>query len=160
VCLSVEEVARPFSNDHRHSWAFKVDTFVGDSCESNTAIQDLFETALERLPVPVRHPINAKHYVTRRFGTDFRIDGIRGSSFGTSIFEVSSRAVIDYISGRINRPEFERLIDDLSMKVLRNGLDQGRLPVEIKLNRGEPADDDTIVIQLGEPDAAVASFRT
>jgi hypothetical protein len=159
LCLTVREVAEPFSMDHRKPLTFALDVFAGDSGASSDVIEEMFAAALVRLPGPVRHPANAKHYVKRRSKSRFNADGIRGSNFGECHFNLSSRAVLDYVSGRIDRPQFERLVDDFALKVLRKGLEEGRLPVELKLNHDETKDDDTIVIRLGAPDPAVSPFR-
>ena len=100
VCLSVEEVARPFAPATRRSWEFVVDVLGGESCTAADAVQDLVKSALERLPVPVRHPVNAKHYVGRRFNSKVGLDGARGSSFGVTTFSVSSRALSSAVTSK------------------------------------------------------------
>jgi hypothetical protein len=158
VCVGIASDVNPFGIDTRRSLKFSVDVIAGRSFDLEESIAELFTGALQSLPPPVRQPANARHYVNRRCKKHFSPDGTRGVLFGGSTFTFSSRHVVDYLSGRIDRPRFETLTDDLALNVLRRELERGRLPVEVKLERRPSGDDDDLTIRLGGQDPAVSPY--
>jgi hypothetical protein len=57
--------------------------------------------------------------------------------------------VFDFVSGRIDRGTFERVVDDPFLAPLKRGLDEGLLAVELELTRDKLADDDVVSVRLG-----------
>ena len=73
--------------------------------------------------------------------------------------EVSLRAVMDYLGGRIDRNAFERIVNPGWPAQLKKWLDQGRSIESISVTKGTGEDDDGLLIQFGEQDPAISPFR-
>ena len=74
--------------------------------------------------------------------------------------EISLRAAMDYLTGRIDRYGFHRVVSPDWLAYLRNCLDQGMGISEISIGRRPAEDDDSLLIKLSAHDAAAAPFRT
>jgi hypothetical protein len=57
------------------------------------------------------------------------------------------------------RRHVERVINPHPLEILKRGLDQGRMVVELELRAVPNMDDDTIFIRLGEIDPAVSPLK-
>jgi hypothetical protein len=73
--------------------------------------------------------------------------------------EVSLRAVMGYLAGRIDRVEFERIVPTDFLAHLRRSMDRGRLISDVSIKRCPGEDDDGLIISFGDVDAAVSPFR-
>jgi hypothetical protein len=154
ACVSIKERI-----DHGGGLEFSVEAFDGPNSRAADSIRQLFRAGLARLPRPVRTAENAKYYLQQKSGSGVLLGDYTNSSYRQSYeaeeFTFSSRAVFDYIVGRIDRATFEMLVGQHPLELLRRLLDEGSLPIEVKLVRAEEKDDDAVSIKLGEPDPAV-----
>ena len=73
--------------------------------------------------------------------------------------EVSLRGVLDYLTGRIDRPQFESIVHSDWLAMLQKRLDQGRSIESITMKPSPGEDDDGLVITFGDYDAARAPFQ-
>jgi hypothetical protein len=156
ACVSVQDAT--VGSSSKRKFEFAVDVFERPNLGVAGYFQMILEEALNQLPSPVCNVVSAKRHIERKFGPFFIYDGARGSSYGVGHFEVSSRAVFDYLTGRIDHEKFERVIGPHPLEIFRRELDAGRMVVELKLKPDPERDDDTVVIRLGERDAAAGQF--
>jgi hypothetical protein len=89
------------------------------------AMEDLLTNAFQRLPKPICIPANAKTHIERRFGPYFIYDGARSSEGSHNAVTISSRALVDYLTGSIDRERFELVVDPFIFDLLRNWSKQG-----------------------------------
>jgi hypothetical protein len=137
---------------------FAVEVFDGPKSRVADSVRQLFKAGLDRLPRPVRTPVNAKYYIEQRSRGNVFLEGRGGTSYGGHEFTLSSRTLLDYVAGRIDRTTFEKLVNPHPLEILRRRLDEGSLPTEVKLIKGEEKDDDAVLVRLGRPDAAASRF--
>jgi hypothetical protein len=156
ACVSVQDATVSFSSSRK--FEFAVEVFERSDLGVAGHFQMILEEALNHLPSPVCSVVSAKRHIERKLGPFFIYDGTRGSSYGVAHFDVSSRAVFDYLAGRIDRERFERVMGPQLLEFFRRELDAGRMVVELELKPNRERDDDTVVIRLGEPDAAAGQF--
>ena len=74
--------------------------------------------------------------------------------------EISLRAAVNYLAGRIDRTEFERAVHPDWLADMRRRLDRGSGVADVSIASAVGEDDDGLVITFREHDAANASFRT
>jgi len=156
ACVSVQE-ATP-SVPMKRRFEFNVEVYERAGLGVEGYVQMILDQALNDLPNPVCSVANAKRRIDRKFGPFFIYDGARGSSYGVKHFDMSSRAVFDYLTGRIDQKQFERIVGPDLLKYFRREIDAGRMVVELALKPDHERDDDIVSIRLGEHDAAAAQF--
>ena len=158
---SLDLVARISVQERSHTAGqleFAVDVFDGPESRVADSVRELFKAGLDRVPRPVRTPVNAKYYIEQRSHGNVFLEGRGGTSYGGHEFTLSSRTLLDYVAGKIDRTTFEQLVNSHPLEILRRRLDEGSLPTEVKLIKSEEKDDDAILIRLGRPDAAASPF--
>ncbi len=74
--------------------------------------------------------------------------------------EISLRAVVDYVAGRIDRQTFEQAVHPDWLQVLRQHLSNGAGVSAVSINRHPNTDDDGLVIQFAGYDTSAAPFRS
>ena len=83
----------------------------------------------------------------------------RNSTMTNTSLEVSLRAVMDYLAGRIDRSAFENIVHPDLVAQLKKRLDEGRSIESVSVELGRGTDDDGLLIRFGEHDAAKSPFR-
>jgi hypothetical protein len=73
--------------------------------------------------------------------------------------ELSLRAVVDYVAGRIDRQTFEQAVHPDWLLMLRQHLSSGAGVSAVSINRYPNTDDDGLVIQFAGYDTSAAPFR-
>ena len=73
--------------------------------------------------------------------------------------ELSLRAVVDYVAGRIDREMFEQVVHPDWLGMLRQHLSNGAGVSAVSIERHPNTDDDGLVIHFGKYDTAAAPFR-
>jgi len=177
--ISLDVIIRSFlRKSHTVDWVCVVDVFQSTSFGNEKAprfdarvwsvrhpaivagLAKVVKDGLSTLPSPVYNAVNTlNHYIwagdmQRRWGK-FK----RNYTMTHNSVEFSLRAVVDYLSGRIGRDEFEQLAHQDWVERLRNWLDEGRGVANTSINRTPDTDDDGLVITLSDHDAASAPFR-
>jgi hypothetical protein len=137
---------------------FNVRTFAKES--SSMEVQKILEDGLKRIPHPVRTPVNSLNHLKwiskkpRPSCADYK----RTSTMTHHTVEISVRATLDYIAGRIDRAEFERIVNPGILEQLKRMLDEGSGVSSVTM--GAPVNDDEgLLIRFSDHDAANAPFR-
>jgi hypothetical protein len=118
-------------------------------------------SALQCLPPPRDSAINTLNYFKWAEDRQHLYGRYKRSSTMThNSLELSLRAVMDYLAGRIDRKEFESIVHPDWLLQLKNRLDQGRAIENVAINCSPGEDDDGLVITFGVHDAAKSLFRT
>jgi hypothetical protein len=73
---------------------------------------------------------------------------------------LSSRSVFDYLSGRIDRPTLEKVVNAHPLEILRKRMDEGCLPAEVTLVKVADEDDDALSIKMSAPDPSMSPYRS
>jgi hypothetical protein len=66
---------------------------------------------------------------------------------------------MDYLAGRIDRSEFEGIVNPGWPAQLRKWLDQGKSIETVSVNPSLGEDDDGLLIRFGDHDPATSAFR-
>ena len=120
----------------------------------------LLREGLAQIPLPIRTPANAKAYLewSRDQGlSTLKYGDNQGVTLGNT-FTVSSRAVFDYLAGRIGREKFEDMTDAWSLSILKRDLDAGGTVNSVEFRRIENRDDDELKIGWRDRDVAASQF--
>lgn len=125
-------------------------------------LEDVFKRALQILPRPMRTAANTLNHLNWAGGSDQRLYATytRNTTMTEDSIEISLRAVMDYLTDRIDRAKFERTAGPDWLRYLRRCLDQGRGISGVSILPHPAEDDDGLVIRLKAHDAAAAPFRT
>lgn len=157
VCaLDVHASANWWRNDPLR---FEARVWAKTSSLAETLHRDL-NKGLAALPQPVRTAINAVNHLRwtqdspRRQYMTYK----RDTTMTDRSIELSMRAAIDYIAGRIDRAEFERAVHPDWLAHLRRNLEQGRAITNVQIAPYEDEDDDGLVITFGPRNAAAVPF--
>jgi hypothetical protein len=122
-----------------------------------------FEKGLQQLPQPVRSASAARVYLEGQQKQGLATLQYRDRSapeMADGQIRLSARAVIDYLTGRIDRQHFEILADDWMLGILRRELEAGAIVSSVQLHRSERSDDDILEIQWRNHDPAVSPFES
>lgn len=127
-------------------------------------LQELLKNFAGHLPQPIRTPQNAKHYVDWLLKTSQWHRGrshYGGFTMSRDSVKISARAVLDLLSGRLTAEQFIADHRFQNRNIFERMLRDGR---PITAARFEPSnlpedDDDWLVFEFGEPDAAISPFR-
>jgi hypothetical protein len=126
-------------------------------------LEDMFSRAFGTLPPPVRTPIETlNHLDWAAKGSSRRVSApyMRNGTMCVNSVEISLRAAMDYLAGRIDRPVFERIVHPDWLGLLRQHLSRGGSVSGVSVARYPGTDDDGFVITFGGYDASVAPFRS
>lgn len=123
-------------------------------------IERIFGSALKHFPSPVNSPVNA---VYRARDQGYGIGNLGGFRMSGNKLRVSSRAVMDVLSGRKSVEQFNRdhqWNETSGNLIIKNPFEryliEGRLPVKVLV---EPEDDDDwIEFEFGDRDSAISDF--
>lgn len=126
------------------------------------ALEDLFNEALQKLAKPVRTAINTVSHFEWAAGCNQHLYATykRDTWMKCDSVEISLRAAVNYLAGRIDRTEFERAVHPDWLADMRRRLDRGSGVADVSIASAVGEDDDGLVITFREHDAANASFRT
>jgi len=116
--------------------------------------------ALQRLPPPQYSALNTLNQF-KSSGDRLHLWGeyMRNSTMTYNSLEVSLRAVMDYLAGRIDRNTFERIVHPDWLARLKEWLNQGRSIESVSIKEGLGKDDDGLLIRFAEHDPATSPFR-
>ncbi|MDH2243510.1 hypothetical protein N5J70_16295 [Pseudomonas sp. GD03909] len=123
-------------------------------------IERIFDSALKHFPTPVNSPVNA---VYRARDQGYGIGNLGGFSMSGNKLRVSSRAVMDVLSGRKSVEQFNRdhqWNETSGNLIIKNPFEryliEGRLPVKVLVEPDD--DDDWIEFEFGDRDSAISDF--
>lgn len=118
-------------------------------------LEKLFRKMCSETPKPVMSPRNAAYRV-RQEGYSLGYHG--GGSMSRKRIKISSRELMELLSGRIGIEKFNNLHEWSNPFELR--LREGRLPKSISVVQSDDdAADDWIEFEFGDPDPAISPFR-
>jgi hypothetical protein len=141
---------------------FNVRVWSTRHTDSVKPLEDVFKRAVQVLPRPIRTAVNTLNHLNWAAGSDRRLYSTYSGS-GTMTedsIEISLRAAMDYLTGRIDRAEFEHVVSPDWLGYLRRCLDNGRGISDVSIFPRSAEDDDGLIIRLKAHDAAAAPFRT
>jgi hypothetical protein len=153
--------SRPFtSSGMPPAWRFKVRVYsVNGSLTSDLEV--LFERALDSLPRPCSSGRNAFLRLARAVEKP-QFDAYRydcGRSMSDRQISFSSRAMIDFITGRIDREQFLHAAGADFVAQIARMMGAGYGIESISLRSNEGRDDDCVEFTFGGIDPAIAPFR-
>ena len=141
-------------------WRFDVRVYSADSLLASE-LEALFERAVNSLPRPCRSGRNAFQRLTKAVEKPqfdvYRYDC--GRSMSDRQISFSSRAMIDFITGRIDREQFLYAAGADFVAQIARMMDAGYGIESISLNPSEGGDDDCVEFSFGGLDPAIAPFR-
>jgi hypothetical protein len=143
-------------------YAFNVQVIDGPRRGTAHIIRRTLSDGLAQLPRPVRTPINARAHLKWQEQAGINVLSFYDCApweWSAQRMKMSARACIDYLLGRTDRTTFERLVDSWALSLLRKTIETGGLVTTMRLERMPAHDDDQIVLEWCEHDAAVAPFR-
>ncbi len=157
-----------FSNDVPRKFTFDAEVIGTLDPATRSEIEGIFSAAFSSLPKPMRTGLRARHFL--RYGSrtrnKFSDSYDTGSMIRQNSVAVSVRALLDYATGRLKRPEFERFVNPTAIHQLRRFLDAGLAVHSIEIQNsgleeqpGEFRDGDFAVIAFGDADPAACPFR-
>jgi hypothetical protein len=161
VCIIDVRPADPWA---RSEWPLKFEVRVWSMREPafDQSLTDLLNEGFSRIPPPVRTPIaTLNHLAWAAEGPRSRLYAthLRNGTMTVNSVEISLRAAMDYLAGRIDRAAFERIVHPDWLRMLRKHLGDGHGVSGVSIKRYSGADDDGFVIDFGGHDASAASFR-
>jgi hypothetical protein len=154
---------------HQESWgpgskrlAFEARFWVKERTKALETLCEKMNEALQTLPVPVRSGLNTMNHLEWAKGCDKRLySDYKGDvSMTAQYVELSLRATIAYLAGRIDRAEYEHSVSPDWLQQLGRNLDFGKRVTGVSISEGPGRDDDGLVITFGEPDPAMSPFRS
>ena len=86
-------------------------------------------------------------------------DYMGDTSMGGNAVKISLRATMDYLAGRIDRTEYERVVPPEWLTYLRQRIERGVRIRDVSISRNDDRDDDSLVIAFGDADPATSPFR-
>jgi len=116
-------------------------------------------TALQQLPPPQLSPVNTLNHFKWAQENQHLWGRYVNSAMTHNSLEMSLRAVMDYLAGRLDRTTFERTVHSDWIAQLKKRLDEGRSVDDVTIKRGIGEDDDHLVIRFGEHEPAISPFR-
>jgi hypothetical protein len=153
---------------HYRSWgpgsrklAFEARFWAKQRTKALETLRDKVSEALQGLPVPVRSGLNTMNHYEWATGSDKRLySDYKGDvSMSSHSVEISLRATIEYLAGRIDRTEYEHAVPTDWLAQLRRSLDLGKRVSSVSITKHPDRDDDGLVVTFGEPDPAMSPFR-
>lgn len=126
-------------------------------------IKSIFQSAIEKFPTPINTPTNA----ALRAKESGYGPGLRGGyNLSGNKIKISSRVIMEVLSGKISLEEFNSMHDWNQEKEnfyminpFERNLANGNLPVKITIDTSQNHDDDWIEFEFGKRDAAVSDFH-
>lgn len=125
------------------------------------SLDTLFAQGFKSLPKPISAGVNARSRLqrnTEKPELDIYRYGVR-TTCGMAEMKISARGVFDYLTGRIDRDQFLRVVGFESIHYLERTFNEGTAIIDIALEPKEESDDDYIVLKFGEKDPAVSKFQ-
>ena len=127
--------------------------------EMNAELEDFLSNFHEKsdglFPYPVRSAMNAANSLK---STKPHITGsfFGGCTMSGNKIKLSSRTILDLLAGNITYEEFPEAYKNY----FKRRASEGKLIDEIKIEKApDEEDDDWLIIEFGEPDAAVSPFK-
>jgi hypothetical protein len=133
--------------------------------KSSENFLDIKNRLFTYLPIPVNTAINAVTRVSKGFEKQ-GISFYGGSMIANKTIKISSRGLLELLSGRIEQnkflqdhqfapsPERPNNYNPFNLK-----LNEGRLVTNIRLEKSTIEDDDWIIFEFGEPNPAISKYR-
>ncbi len=145
--------SRPLRFDAR-AWSLRYPDLIED-------FQTQLNTALRAMPAPVRCAVNTFNHFKWAEGSLHRLcsDYKRDTWMKANSIEISLRGTMDYLAGRIDRAEYERVVAPDWLTHLRRRLDEGISVCDVSIMRHPGEDDDGLVLVFGDKDPAMSLFR-
>ena len=129
-------------------------------------LAEVFRAAVERMPKPTNNPGNAARRA-REPGYGWGKHG--GCSMSDCSLKMSSRLLVELLAGKRSIEEVHKLQrwrfkadpqdNRATLNQFERWLDEGRLPISIKVEPDPDGTDDWVEFEFGEPDPAVSPFR-
>jgi hypothetical protein len=141
--------------------AFEARFWATERTNALEILCDRMNEMLQNLPNPVRSGANTMNHYEWAKSSDKRLysDYKRDVSMTGNYVELSLRATIEYLSGRMDRAEYERWVPTDWLHQLRRELEFGNRVAGVSISQHSDRDDDGLVITFGEPDPAMSPFR-
>ena len=118
-----------------------------------------FNATLRTLPAPQLSPANTLNHFKWAKNNRHLWGKHADSAMTHDSLEISLRAVMEYLAGRLERNAFERIVHPDWVAQLKKRLEQGRSVDDVSVKQGIGEDDDRLVIRFGEHDPAISHFR-
>jgi hypothetical protein len=129
-----DPLSQPPSREERYTFDVKIVEGRDHGVESTFGA--VLRQGLRQLPPPTRTPINAKNQLVwhaTHGETALNYGDQMGGTLSHGKLTLSSRSVIDYLTGRIDRKRFEILADAWGLSILRRDLDVGGMVDSVEL---------------------------
>jgi hypothetical protein len=162
VCVIDVRAADPSAHSE---WPLKFEARVWSMLEPafDHSLADLLNQAFNTIPPPVQTPIatlNHLAWVTEGPASRRYTTYLRNGTMTVNSVEISLRAAMDYLAGRIDRPAFERIVHPYWLGLLRQHLSAGGGVSDVSIKGHPGTDDDGFVITFGGYEASTAPFRS
>ena len=158
ITVTVSELCNPSAE---RKYAYEVRIVETRDLGIDGTFGRLLREGLAQISPPIRTPENAKSYI--EWSTDQGLSSLKyGDQRGVTIGQkltLSSRAVFDYLSGRIDREKFENMTNAWSLSILKRDLDAGGMVNSVELRTLEDRDDDELIIGWRDRDVSAARFK-
>jgi hypothetical protein len=122
-------------------------------------LSDTLSAALQRLPLAELSPVNTLNRFRWAQDNQHLWGTHTNSAMKDDSLEMSLRAVMDYLAGRLDRASFERIVNPGWVAELKKRLDEGRSVDDVSIQRCAGEDDDRLIVRFGEHDPAASPFR-
>jgi len=151
---------KPFVGSLSHPPAFRVRVWSERHPREAEELRIALSSALAQLPEPRRSPLNTLgHYEWAGADPKKLYDYDGGCTMSDQFIEISLRATMDYLAGRITREEYDGVVPADWIAYLRRRLDEGREITSVSVSKRSDLDDDRLRIQFGDADPACTPFR-
>lgn len=162
VCVIEVRSADPWP---RSAWPLKFEARVWSMRDLafDQSLTSLLNQAFTKIPPPVRTPIaTLNHLAWAAEGQPSRLYATysRNGTMTVNSVEISLRAAVDYLAGRIDRPAFERIVHPDWLRLLRRHLSDGGGVTDVSIKRYPGTDDDGLVVSFSGYDASATPFRS
>jgi hypothetical protein len=155
-------------DQERYEVAFYL--FKGKNFDTARYVQGIVQLLPRVLPKPVQSPVNAINWLKGRWPSEgMSFQGGYEMALGSKVnsIKISSRALLDLLSGKVSQQEFLQLHDftrpGLPEHTTRNpfklALGNFQLFSKVSLEKSDSKDDDWITFEFGEADPAIGPFR-
>jgi hypothetical protein len=160
LVIAVDEDLNRYSNTRNIRFSVRGFDKAGSGTGEHLARR--LQDSLLRLPPPIRTPINARAYLERvreNGPFDVSMRSYVGWTWSNSTLEFSANSLWDYLTGKIDRDRFCRLVSPGVLRTLAEALESGGGIRAVELVQIPEYDDDRLRLKLGQFDARSANFR-
>jgi len=161
VC--VVDVVRRLTSTNSGPSAFEARVWSLRHPELLQVLPDQLNHTLQKLPAPVRSPVNTMNHFEWAAGSLQRLySDYKGDIWmSANSIEISLRATMEYLAGRIDRAQYELAVPSDWLAHLGRNLERGSSITEVSISRSPDRNDDGLVITFGDDaDPAMSPFRS